>query len=251
MDTYYLDDNGFFIISDSGVELDFYEFLSIDPSASKDAINFSFNSKKRMLEYSNEKGFITKEQYLEEKKALDRINACLLYDERNRKTYDERIKKIREEVKTNKKGIKKFLLVKTNKEHKAKKVNSKKLKKIIIKIIIGTTTLVAVIGCSATVIDNYVSNDKKSESLYTQEVSAETYSDADARYSFRYKVVYGDTISGIAEKFGVSESDINREVNKNSNILNEGETIYITTNNKALADAQEKIYNENNNVKSR
>ena len=245
MNSYYLDDSNFFVVAENNVMLDFYEFLDISPSASIQDIRLSLKVKERTLEYAFNNGYLNQKQYLEEKHVLERIDSCLLNGEKNRQIYDERKDKIKEGP--IKKKFKKPNL-KLRKEKSVlytKNFDATKLKKTLIKIIIGGVTLAVVVGCSATVINNISDKYDNVISQPNDELTT-VYSDENVKYVFRYKVNYGDTMSGIAAKFGVSQDDIRRDNQKSRSILNEGETIYIETDDKALADEQEEIYIENN-----
>ena len=132
-----------------------------------------------------------------------------------------------------------------------KNIKQHNLKQKWVKITAAAAVVLILVGSGVSVLNNSKSNaPETSVSDYSLEGN-ETYSDADIKYSFRYKVVYGDTISGIAQKFGVSQSDINKESSKRGSIINEGDTLYIATSDKELAESQEEIYIEQQNEKSK
>ena len=62
MDTYKLDETGFFVITSGGDKLDFYEFLSASSFSSADELETKLNVKKRILNYSKNKRRICKSQ---------------------------------------------------------------------------------------------------------------------------------------------------------------------------------------------
>ena len=189
---------------------------------------------------------------------LDRIEACLLQDSKNRQIYDDRIAKIKEENNKSVKGnknvfnlIRNKIIKKDNIQVQEKNINQHTLKQKWVKIAAITGVVLILVGSGVSVLNNSKSNaPETSVSDYSLEGN-ETYSDADIKYSFRYKVVYGDTISGIAQKFGVSQSDINRESSKRGSIINEGDTLYIATSDKELAESQEEIYIDQQNNMSK
>ena len=261
MDKYELYEDFFVSLGKTGnvdVILNFYEFLNVLPNASENDISINLKVKKRVLDHCREKNFIKDAEYYKQMNVLDRIDSCLLHGPKNRQIYDERIAKIKEEnnriIKNNKnifKLIRDKIIPKDKIQVQEKSINQQGLKQKWVKITAVATVAIVLVGSGISVAKNYKPNNSDIfVSDYSPEAT-ETYSDADVKYSFRYKVIYGDTMSGIAEKFGVSQSDINRESPKRGSIINEGDTLYIATTDKELAESQEEIYIEQQNERSK
>ena len=244
--------------SNADVILNFYEFLDVPSNALENDINIKWKVKKRISEHCRKNKYIKDVEYYKQMNVLDRIEACLLQDSKNRQIYDDRIAKIKEENNKSVKGnknvfnlIRNKIIKKDNIQVQEKNINQHTLKQKWVKIAAITGVVLILVGSGVSVLNNSKSNaPETSVSDYSLEGN-ETYSDADIKYSFRYKVVYGDTISGIAQKFGVSQSDINRESSKRGSIINEGDTLYIATSDKELAESQEEIYIDQQNNMSK
>ncbi len=187
------------------VIVNFYEFLEVKPTAEKSEI-FNAYQKKSSEFLRNED--ISLQEKQEERKTLDRIYGCLLYDDKNRQIYDERLAKIKEK---NISGYKKFFntmkkykLERTSKEVEIKDASD--LKKKIIKIIALLTTLGVFVGGVAHYANN-ITDEKVSDDPSTS--VSEFYTDADTKMeTIEYLVEPGSNISSvadIADELGISK----------------------------------------------
>lgn len=228
MNSYYLDSyTELFIVLQKGnadVELDFYDFLGVSHDASKEQINMAYKSKQRILEHAIKYNYISKEEIVKESIALNRIESCLLYNDKNRQVYDRRIA----ETKGTNGKKKTYKIAKNETKAKIININNMDLKRKVIKIVIGATALVAFVSCSTTIVNE--SGKEMVETVVPYEEGVTNYSDADdvlkmetiSYFAASDSEIY--TIDDIAKELGVSTEECiqvgNLKANKYGRIFN-------------------------------
>lgn len=208
MGKYELYENFFVRVGTNGntdVILNFYEFLDVEPMAKKSEI---FNAYQKKSSEFLKNIDIDLQEKQKERKTLDRVYSCLLYDDKNREIYDKKIAKIKEKnMSIYKKffnAMKSYKIERTNREVKIK--DSSDFKKKIIKIIAVTAAL----GIFAVGGASYINNTNDEHMLDEPTTSAsEFYTDADVKMkTIEYLVEPGTNIGSaadIADELGVSK----------------------------------------------
>lgn len=199
MGKYELYENFFVRVGTNGntdVILNFYEFLDVEPMAKKSEI---FNAYQKKSSEFLKNIDIDLQEKQKERKTLDRVYSCLLYDDKNRQIYDERLAKIKEKNMLSYKkffnAMKKYKIERTNKEIKIKDASD--FKKKIIQIL----AVVAALGIFAGGTANYVNNINDEPVSDNPTTSAsEFYTDADGKMeTIEYLVEADSDISGVAD----------------------------------------------------